>query len=34
VLVRTVASVGLIAGRGTSSTFTGPPPTGWTTCFT
>ena len=31
--VRTSTSVGLITGRGTSSTSTGPPLTGWTTCF-
>jgi hypothetical protein len=32
--VRTSTSVGLITGRGTSSTSTGPPLTGCTTCFT
>ena len=31
--VRTSTSVGLITGRGTSSTSTGPPLTGCTTCF-
>ena len=31
--MRTSTSVGLITGRGTSSTSTGPPLTGWTTCF-